>query len=375
MLVAENVGPLSRHTIARLTALGIPFDAQQRHPLAVTRDDLHAASHIVAVKKAEHHPLIEAHFPAWLERVEFWDIHDVDCATASEAIPALESQVLALLSRLSRAVVLFLLLAVGLARSAAGAEPPLTISWKDNYLTIRGDRLPGDALVIHYLEAYCRPGSTDRDWSETVIKHRTQLISADDTGRRIELRCRLEDGVQVRHTITAGDDEVDFRLEATNPTKRTSDVHWAQPCIRVDSFTGRGQDDYISKCFVFLDGQLTRLPTQPWATKARYVPGQVYCPKHVDRDDVNPRPLSELVPSSGLCGAFSADDKWIMATAWEPYQELFQGVRVCMHSDLRIGGLKPGETKKIRGKIYVVPADVRALVNRYERDFPEHRKR
>ena len=28
-----------------------------------------------------------------------------------------------------------------------------------------------------------------------------------------------------------------------------------------------------------------------------------------------------------------------LATAWEPYQELFQGVIVCMHSDFRIGGL------------------------------------
>jgi hypothetical protein len=44
-----------------------------------------------------------------------------------------------------------------------------------------------------------------------------------------------------------------------------------------------------------------------------------------------------------------------------------------MHSDFCIGGLKPGETKKIRGKIYHVPSDVAALVRRCQRDFPEHR--
>ena len=43
-----------------------------------------------------------------------------------------------------------------------------------------------------------------------------------------------------------------------------------------------------------------------------------------------------------------------MATAWEPIQELFQGVIVCLHSDFRIGGLKPGESKKIHGKIYLM---------------------
>jgi hypothetical protein len=104
------------------------------------------------------------------------------------------------------------------------------------------------------------------------------------------------------------------------------------------------------------------------------VPGQVYVPQGIDRNDVNPRPLSSLVPSSGLTGAFSEDEKWIVATAWEPYQELFQGVITCMHSDFRIGGLKAGETKTIRGKLYVVPSDVDALVKRYEKDFPEHGK-
>jgi hypothetical protein len=170
-------------------------------------------------------------------------------------------------------------------------------------------------------------------------------------------------------------------LVARNPTEKPSLAHWAQPCIRVDRFTGCPTDDararvpeYARKCFVFLDGQLTRLPTSPWAEKARYIPGQVYRPTGVDRNDVNPRPLSELVPSNGLVGCFSADDRHIMAVAWDPYQELFLGVVTCIHSDFRIAGLGPGEQKSIRGKLYLVKADVPALVKRYERDFPEQVK-
>jgi hypothetical protein len=71
-------------------------------------------------------------------------------------------------------------------------------------------------------------------------------------------------------------------------------------------------------------------------------------------------------------GCFSADERKILAVAWEPYQELFLGVITCIHSDFRIGGLAAGETKQIRGKIYMVDADVPALVKRYTRDFPEH---
>jgi hypothetical protein len=273
---------------------------------------------------------------------------------------------------LRRAFLAGLCLAVG---SMASATEPLglTLSWEKNYLTIRGEKLPGREMKILYLEAYCRPGSTDRDWGETVIGHTTKLISQADDGKSLSLECTLKDGVTVRHKITAGDDEVDFRLVAHNPTDKKSLAHWAQPCIRVGEFTGLDREKYVTQCFVFLDGELTRMPTPIWATQARYVPGQVWCPKGVDRNDVNPRPLSEQVPSNGLIGCFSADEKMLMATAFEPYQELFQGVAHCVHSDFRIGGLQPGQTKHIRGKIYFLPNDVPALLKRYERDFPEHR--
>jgi hypothetical protein len=256
-------------------------------------------------------------------------------------------------------------------------EPGLTLAWAKNMLTIRGADLPGGEVQVWYLEAFCRPGSTDREWKETVIPHTTRLVAADPDNRRLTLRSTLADGVTVDHEIRAGRDEVAFTLDATNPTDRPSEAAWSQPCIRVDRFTGveprRDSEDYLPRCFIFLDGRLSRLPTKPWATQARYTPGQVWCPSAIDRNDVNPRPLSPLVPSSGLIGCFSADGTKILATAWEPYQELFQGVIVCLHSDFRIGGLAPGESKRIRGKIYLVAGDADALVKRYEADFPEQR--
>ena len=62
--------------------------------------------------------------------------------------------------------------------SIAAGEQPLSISWRGEMLSIRGPRLPGGELPVHYLEAFCRPGSTDRDWQETVIPHRTRLVEA-----------------------------------------------------------------------------------------------------------------------------------------------------------------------------------------------------
>ncbi|MCA9136387.1 MAG: hypothetical protein KDB00_06505 [Planctomycetales bacterium] len=277
----------------------------------------------------------------------------------------------------------FLLAVVFVAAAALNchAQTPsngLTIQWDGRYLDVFGDAIPGDFVRTHYLEAYCRPGSTDRDWHETVIKHTSELKSASKDKKRIEIQDRLADGVIVNHVIVAGTDDVTFTLTATNPTDVASEAHWAQPCMRVDRFTGADPAQarevyppYIKKCFLMVDDRLTRLPTSPWALQARYVPGQVYAPKHVPRDDVNPRPLSDVVPSSGLTGCYSADEKMMLAMAWQPYQEIFQGVITCMHNDFRIGGLEPGQTKQIRGKLYVVPADPDKLIRRFKTDFPD----
>ncbi|WP_417851312.1 hypothetical protein [Thalassoglobus sp.] len=262
---------------------------------------------------------------------------------------------------------------IGVLCRLAPADEPLALHWAKNYLTISGDQIPGKEIKIHYLEAYCRAGSTDADWvKHTRMNHETKLIEANDEGTEIRLQCHVEDGLVVDHTITTTADSVIFHITATNPTDKRSEAHWAQPCIRLADFTGADQKTYLQKSFVFLDGKLERLPTRSWATKARYIPGQVWAPKGVNRNDVNPRPLSDFVPSNGLIGCFSEDESKIFATAFEPYQELFQGVIVCLHSDFRLGGLKPGETKHVKGKIYIVPNDVPALLKRYENDFPEH---
>lgn len=256
----------------------------------------------------------------------------------------------------------------------AGAAEPLTLTRDGHWLVIQ---TPAGGIRVNYLEAYCRAGSTDADWlKHTVIPHKSETLSAERDAVRV--RDVLADGVVVEHEITAHRDTVDFQLVAKNPTDKRSEAHWAQPCVRLSAFTGFSEKtagdatDYLPKCFIFVGGKMTRMPFEPWATKARYIPGQVWCPQHVPRSDVNPRPLSSVVPSNGLIGCFSADERLIFATAWEPYQELFQGVARCLHSDFRIGGLAPGETKKIRGKIYVVPNDAAALLARYRRDFPEH---
>ena len=276
-----------------------------------------------------------------------------------------------------------LLLAVALyplGASQKSSAPGLSLERKGHLLTIRGPGIPAEGIVVNYLEAYCRSGSADADWvKHTVIPHKSKDTKV--TPGEIRIRDVLVDGLEVVHVITAGVDELTFEITAHNPTAKKSEAQWAQPCVRLGPFcgfpatwTGPGPEDYLPKCFLFIDSKPVRMPTPVWAKEARYTPGQVWCPEDVPRTDVNPRPLNPQVPSCGLIGCYSGDNKYLWAVAFEPYQELFQGVARCLHSDFRLGGVEPGATKKVRGKMYVIPADMEALLARYRKDFPDQVK-
>ena len=172
-------------------------------------------------------------------------------------------------------------IALFLSMTTIASADSLTVSWKDNWLTIEGKSLGPTPIRVHYLEAYCRPGSTTRKWDQTVIPHKARLVDSDADHQHLTIEDVLADGVVVRHQIDAGPDSVTFTLVATNPTDKPSEAAWAQPCVRVGPFTGnsdRAGNEYLPKCFIFLDGKLTPMPTPHWATQALYTPGQVWCP-------------------------------------------------------------------------------------------------
>lgn len=262
---------------------------------------------------------------------------------------------------------------VGLSKKSSTEENKksdrLHINWKDNTLTISGKNLPGERMNILYLEAFCKTGSTNREWDSTTIPHKTELLSAEDNDKHIKLTSIVQPNIEVLHDIRAGKDEVEFNLVLHNKGDKFVDIDWFQPCIRVNEFTNRKQEDYIPRCFIFTDAGLTTLDKTRRTEEGFYKGGQSYIPPGINLKDVNPRPISLDQPVNGLIGCFSDDNKYIMATAWDHYQELFQGIFVCIHSDPRIGGLKAGEVKKLRGKLYFVKNDPNELLKRYKKDF------
>jgi protein-tyrosine phosphatase len=97
--MVQNEGPISEFTVERLTAMGVPFDGD-RFPIQLSEFDLETADLVVAVKKAEHYAMMLDRFPAWADRIEYWHVDDIDCATPDEALPICEACVKALVRRL-----------------------------------------------------------------------------------------------------------------------------------------------------------------------------------------------------------------------------------------------------------------------------------
>jgi protein-tyrosine phosphatase len=99
---AGNPGPVSRSTLAWLQERGIAVPGSHRFPMPASAEDFRAADLVVAVKEAEHRPLMEGLFPQWVEKVEFWHVHDLDFAMPEESLPKLAVHVEELIERLKR---------------------------------------------------------------------------------------------------------------------------------------------------------------------------------------------------------------------------------------------------------------------------------
>src|SRR3954470_3002692 len=92
----NNVGPMAVSALTALAALGIRADdSATRLPAPVTVDDLEGAALIVALKHAEHFPLLQERFPSWAEKVEFWQVDD-----APEVLGLIEQEVMGLVARI-----------------------------------------------------------------------------------------------------------------------------------------------------------------------------------------------------------------------------------------------------------------------------------
>jgi protein-tyrosine phosphatase len=88
-----NIGPISPATAIGLTKMGIPLRKPIRFPRDLSEADLESSARVIALKEAEHRPMMTERFPAWPDKIEYWHIDDLDQLSASQALAQIEQLV------------------------------------------------------------------------------------------------------------------------------------------------------------------------------------------------------------------------------------------------------------------------------------------
>src|SRR5205823_2612290 len=91
-----NVGPMAASAVRALRAMGFHGNGCDRMPVQAALADFEAADRVVALKDAEHRPLLHERYPGRAEQVEFWHVED-----DPEALQHVEREVMDLIARLT----------------------------------------------------------------------------------------------------------------------------------------------------------------------------------------------------------------------------------------------------------------------------------
>lgn len=96
---AGNIGPISAFAVQGLYHYGIQVGSNARFPRQLEEQDLSAADLVIALHQIEHKPLMQARFPQWVERIEYWNVADLDLAPAETAWQLMAHQIESLINR------------------------------------------------------------------------------------------------------------------------------------------------------------------------------------------------------------------------------------------------------------------------------------
>jgi protein-tyrosine phosphatase len=76
----------SPYVIDRLEVKAIPAKHMGAGKSALSEEDLSRADLVIALRDREHRPMLSERFPAWADRVTYWDVEDLDEDTTVDTI-------------------------------------------------------------------------------------------------------------------------------------------------------------------------------------------------------------------------------------------------------------------------------------------------
>ena len=99
--LVNNVGSLSPFALKALEKRGLAAKDDKRFPQQCAVADLESADLIVALMDSEHRPLIRERFSGWEDRIEYWQVGDIDVTQPDVALSSIETEIAALIEKLA----------------------------------------------------------------------------------------------------------------------------------------------------------------------------------------------------------------------------------------------------------------------------------
>ena len=95
-----NPGPIALSAALRLSRKGIFSGQFLRFPTRALEKDFTGSNRVIALKESEHRSYVQAHFSYWTDKIEYWEIHDIDVDPPSKTLPILEKRIERLVDQL-----------------------------------------------------------------------------------------------------------------------------------------------------------------------------------------------------------------------------------------------------------------------------------
>jgi hypothetical protein len=309
----------------------------------------------------------------------------VTAADRCEAV-ILRSLPARIIRRGTKAAMAILLLGglLGAVESADAQLPQLSFDQEHSIVSITVERMPGFRCDIYCYE----------DGRGHAVEHRK-----DGPSLVLEHRDAKTPGARLTTVFTPRPDGVEQVVTVEGPdaaSVRSVDI--VNPCIQFASAPAFGPDpekklgyveDFVARCFVFLDQGLTRLD------RTARVPGTLHESDAVNAPRVNcehpwiqeyypvwekhpgqqkgQRGFSTDRPILPIIGVVSRDGAWLAASAWPETFRLGQVWMHCIHPRPSVlTAYDPAANRTVsRGKLYLMANDAAALRAAFERDFPD----
>jgi protein-tyrosine phosphatase len=93
-------GPLSTHTQLALESRKIDLAHTGLDRVQLTEKDLEQSFRNIALDQREHLAMMEAQFPHWADKIDYWNVADIPYDRPENALPEIERKVLALIKEL-----------------------------------------------------------------------------------------------------------------------------------------------------------------------------------------------------------------------------------------------------------------------------------